>query len=382
MTKAQAIRIFSAFTVLFCLPLLADAATLQAKVVQIDSGNTLVVTNINRPLRIRLKAVAPPESGQAFSEVAREHLKALVLDKPVMVVYTHLADGYLEAKIILDGIDIGSQMLRDGVAWYDRASDHELSESDRELYKQCEQAARNEKRGIWQDPAAVAPWEFRRIQQDKLNGIIAEPSFRQSQARKLRANQSLSNDDLLGGVIGPGSIAGKPDFKPISANGTPGRWTKYESVTEHFSVLFPSDGLEALYSVLDTEGKAVPFHYLAGHSAEEIYLLLSTKGSNGKYTDASAADDAVSGFISAMNHGIEKVGSSALITTVPVRDLKVNGYSGRQYKLSSENLSGVIRVLSRQVGDQRELFMLCVLTRPGSASAREQFLNSFMIIGN
>lgn len=382
MTKAHAKRIFSAFTVLLCLPLLAGAATLQAKVVQVDSGSTLVVTNINRPLRVRLKAVVPPESGQAFSDAAREHLKALVLDKPVMVVYTHLADGYLEAKILLNGIDIGAQMLRDGVAWYDRARDYELSESDRELYKQCEQAARNEKRGLWEDPAAVAPWEFRRIQQDKLNGIIAEPSFRQSQARKLRANQSLSNNDLLGGVIGPGSIAGKPDFKPISANGTPGRWTKYESVTEHFSVFFPSDGLEAIYSVLDGEGKAVPFHYLAGHTAEEIYLLLSTKGSNGKYTDASAADEAVSGFIGAMNRGIEKAGSSALITTVPVRDLKVNGYSGRQYRLSNENISGVIRVLSRQVGDQRELFMLCVLTRAGSASAGAQFLNSFTIIGN
>jgi endonuclease YncB( thermonuclease family) len=380
-TTARAKRVFFAFTLLLCLPLLAGAATLQAKVVQVDSGNTLVVTNTNRPLRIRLKGVVPPESGQAFSDAAREHLKALVLDKPVVVVYTHLADGYLDAKILLNGIDIGAQMLRDGVAWYDRARDHELSESDRELYKQCEQAARNEKRGIWQDPAAVAPWEFRRIQQDKLNGIIAEPSFRQSQARRLRANQSLSNNDLLG-VIGPGSIAGKPDFKPISANGTPGRWTKYESVTEHFSVLFPSDGLEAIYSVLDGEGKAVPFHYLAGHSDEEVYLLLSTKGSNGKYTDASAADEAVSGFIGAMNRGIENAGSGALITTVPVRDLKVNGYSGRQYRLSNADLSGVVRVLSRQVGDQRELFMLCVLTRNGSASAGEQFLNSFTIIGN
>jgi endonuclease YncB( thermonuclease family) len=380
-TKTHAVKIFAAITVMLCLPLLTCAATLQAKVVEVESGNTLVVTNINRPLRIRLKAVVPPEVGQPFSEAAREHLKALVLDKAVAVEYTHLADGYLEAKVILNGIDIGSQMLRDGVAWYDHASDYELRESDRNLYAQCEQAARNEKRGLWQDQSPVAPWEFRRVQLAKLNGIVTDPSFRQSQSRKLRANQSLSNDDLLGAMMGPGPMSGQPNFKQI-ANGAPGRWTRYESVADHFSVLIPSNGAEATSSALDTEGNAIPFHYLAANDDQALYLLMSSKGANGKYTDASAADETVKGFVGGLNHGFERAGLNITVTIKPQRELKLSGYAGRQYSLSGQGFSGVVRVFSKQLGNEREFFMLCVLTRPGSESSGDQFLNSFKINGN
>src|SRR5512144_2312538 len=113
------IKLLTAFAVLTCSSAVATAATLQAKVLEVRTGNTLVVSNINRSVRVRLKSVAPPEAEQPFSEAARDHLKALVLDQTVTVDYTHLVDGYLEAKVLLNGIDIGSQMLRDGVAWYD-----------------------------------------------------------------------------------------------------------------------------------------------------------------------------------------------------------------------------------------------------------------------
>ena len=381
MSKTPAFKNFAAIGVLLCLPLLVRAATLQAKVVEVESGNTLIVNSINRALRIRLEAVAPPEINQPFSEASREHLKALVIDKVVAVEYSHLADGYVYARVILDGIDIGSQMLRDGVAWYDHAGDHGLKETDRNLYAQCEQAARVEKRGLWGEQSPVAPWEYRRAQIARLNGIVSTPSFRQSQAR--RANKtSLSNDDVMGSMIGPGSIAGQPNFKRITANGAPGRWTRFESVTEHFSVLFPSDGLEVTYSPVDSEGKSVPFHYLAGHSDQTVYMLLSTRGSNAKHTDASAADKAVHEFVGGVNNSFKQAGSYDIVTAKPNRDIRLSGYAGKQYSLTSQTLSGVIRVFSRQVGDERELFMLIVLNSPGSESLANQFMNSFKISGN
>ena len=381
MTRTSTVKTLAAITVFLCLPLLAHATTLQARVIEVESGNTLVVNSINRALRIRLKAVAPPEVNQPFSEAAREHLKTLVIDKVVAVEYTHLADGYLYARVMFDGVDIGSQMLRDGVAWYDRADDHGLKEIDRNLYAQCEQAARDEKRGLWQEQSPVAPWEYRRAQLARLNGIVNTPSFRQLQAR--RANKaSLSNDDLMGSMIGPGSIAGQPNFKRITANGTPGRWTRFESVTEHFSVLFPSDGLEAKSATLDAEGKTVPFHYLVGHVDQTVYMLLSTRGSDANHTDASAADQAVREFVAGVNDSFGRVGSNDIVTAKPIRDLRLSGYSGKQYSLTGQTLSGVIRVLFRRLGDERELFMLVVLTAPGSDPSASQFLNSFKISGN
>src|SRR5213593_3542790 len=140
--KNSTVRRFTiAVCALVCSSVAVAAATLRAKVIEVQSGNTVVVTSINRPLRVRLKAVAPPEVGQPFSAAAREHLEALILNKAVAVEYTGLAGDYLEARIIVDGIDIGSQMLRDGVAWYDRKSDYGLTDADRDLYASCEEAA-------------------------------------------------------------------------------------------------------------------------------------------------------------------------------------------------------------------------------------------------
>src|SRR5262245_47624955 len=191
------IRLFAAISVLICCAAVADAATLQAKVVEVKSGNTLVVSNTSRSVRVRLKSVAPPEAGQPFFDAARDHLKALVLDQAVTVEYTHLVDGYLEARVFLNGLDIGSQMLRDGVAWFDHSTNYGLKDSDRDLYAQCEQAARAEKRGLWQDAAPVAPWEYRRIQQEKLEQMAAEnrPSLR---SKLRREKTSFSNGDVMG----------------------------------------------------------------------------------------------------------------------------------------------------------------------------------------
>ena len=149
----------------------ASATTLQAKVVEVRSGNVIIVNNINRPVSVRLKAIDPPEVGQPFNDVARDHLKDLLLEKTVTVEATHFVDNYLEARVFLNNIDIGSQMLRDGVAWYDHASDYELNQAVRDLYAQCEAAARAEKRGLWQDAAALSPWEYRRLRTERLKAI-------------------------------------------------------------------------------------------------------------------------------------------------------------------------------------------------------------------
>jgi endonuclease YncB( thermonuclease family) len=371
--------------IVWALP--AGAATLQAKVSEVQSGDVLVVSNIKRPVRIKLKAIAAPVNGQPFSDIALEHLKMLVLDREVIVDYTHLADGYLLAKVIRDGIDIGAQMIRDGVAWYDRAKGFELREADRDLYAQCELAARNEKRGLWQDGSAVAPWEFRQAQLAMATPSIrvnsradSDPFARERPIRRSGNSSALSSDDLLVATVGPGSLAGNPILRRISTNGTPGRWTRFESANGHFSVLFPSDGVEVTYTVLDAHGKAAAAQYLAGGDYGTMYLLMSMKGDKGIETDASAVADTIKGFVAGINRQLHQAGFA--VTAKPSRELTINGYSGRQFVLNSELFSGTARVVSKQIGDQREVFMLCVLNAPGIEPSGAQFLNSFKISGN
>src|SRR5258705_1515847 len=115
-------RILIIVATLICTSVVARAVTIQAKVIEVQAGNILVVSNTNRSVRVRLKSVVPPEAGQPFSDTARDHLKALVFDKTVTVEYTHLADGYLEAQVLINRIDMGSQMLVTGLRWYDRTT--------------------------------------------------------------------------------------------------------------------------------------------------------------------------------------------------------------------------------------------------------------------
>ena len=71
-----------------------------------------------------------PEKDQAYAEEARQHLSDLILNKVVVVEYTGLGDNALiVGKVFLKETDVGAQMIRDGVAWYDRSFDSMLSEA-------------------------------------------------------------------------------------------------------------------------------------------------------------------------------------------------------------------------------------------------------------
>jgi len=358
------------------LPALGRAATLQAQVDEVRSGDRIVVSNTKRPLLIKLKAIAPPATGQPFSDEAREHLSALILNKTVSVEYSQLAEGWLVARVICNGVDVGAQMIRDGVAWYDRSNEHSLSESDRTVYAESEQAARNERRGLWGQQDPVSPWQFREPARASVN---PDPILPITKPRAPRVNRSgLSNHDLMGSYLGPGSIAGQPTVRQLFVDGTPGRWRRFESAAKDFSILAPGDGTEAVYSVLDDHGKAVELRYIMGVSDQALFILLSTKGPDNNANDASVAAEAVKGLLMGIN-GRRRPEQGPGIEAIPGRVVKQGGYTGRQYSLSGGPGLGIVRVLSKRIGDQRKLFVLCVLNGPSGESQGTEFFNSLRI---
>ena len=143
----------------------ARASTLTGKVIEINDGDEITIFNMNRPVRIRLVGIDAPEKDQAFGEIAKQHLADLVFDKFVFVEYTGIGlHTDLIGRVLLNGADINAQMIRDGVAWYAPQLSH-LSDAQQEIYSKSEEAARNEKRGLWQSDGAVAPWEFVKAQE-------------------------------------------------------------------------------------------------------------------------------------------------------------------------------------------------------------------------
>lgn len=375
-------KLLTGLCVLMCATVAARAATLQAKVLEVRTGNTLVVSNTNRSVRVRLKSVAPPEAGQPFSNEAREHLIKLVLDQTVVVEYTHLIDGYLEARVFLNGVDVGSQMLRDGAVWYDHASEYELNDAARELYAECERAARAEKRGLWQQASPQAPWEFRRIEKEKLDLIASTRYGTLPKSSRSTHKELLSSSDLMGAFMGgSASGSGLSGLRPIVENGSFERWTSYESPLAHFSVMVPSNGRQGSGVSSDQHGLPVAFDIVAAGSERAFLVLVSGKGANENNTDASAIDKSIRELIGGMNQASAQHGHGPgdLISLKPVRDLKLSGYAGRQYNLTSEWFSGTARVYTKRMGNERQIFLLYALARPGGESVASQFLNSFKI---
>jgi len=362
------------------LPALVCAVTLQAQVSEVRSGDRIVVSNINRPLLVKLKGIAPPEKGQPFTNEARERLSALILNKTVSIEYSQLEKNWLVAKVTCNGLDIGAQMIRDGVAWYDRANEWGLNEADRLIYAKSEEMARNERRGLWQADQPVSPWQYRESQVIQVvRPISPPPPAPLRQARRENA-PSLSSYDLVGSTIGPGSIAGQPIYKAIFADGVPDSWRRFESPGKDFSILAPGDGTAITYSILDNRGQAVEFHYLVGTVKQTLYGLLSTVAPNDRYTDASVATEAVEGLLHGFNGGNRGERPFA-IEAEGVREIQQTGYVGRQYRLRGGPISGLVRVLSKRIGDQRKLFVLFVLNGPSGDSDGSEFIGSFRIKG-
>jgi endonuclease YncB( thermonuclease family) len=70
------------------------------------------------------------------------------------------------AIIMLDGVDINLQQVRDGLAWVYEKYIGENSLDVQARYRQAETEAKNQRRGLWSDPEPMPPWEWRKIQKE------------------------------------------------------------------------------------------------------------------------------------------------------------------------------------------------------------------------
>lgn len=379
MTLPHVIRILF----LLALPLAVfssgSAASLQGRVTEVVDGQSFTLVSQKLPVKIRLIAVAVPEGEQSYAGSARQHLADLILNKFVVVRYSALQGTFLIGQVLLGDMDVGAQMIRDGVGWYNKADERMLSELERQVYAQSQEAAHRERRGLWQEESPVAPWNFQTARLANPNTSVTPLSSSSSltpSARKTKP-RGLSNEDLMSGMLQPGSMGGNSEGRPLFADASPGSWHTYQPADRHFSILAPGNAIEFDGPILDDSGQTRNLHSVIGKSDGNLYILVWTKGPNGTATDESAAADIAKGLMAGFESASERTGIHATMT--PGRNLKLNGYSGRRYVLTAGPVSGELRVLSKQVGDTREVFMLYVLNGPNSETTDAEFFNSFKI---
>jgi endonuclease YncB( thermonuclease family) len=147
---------------------------LRGTVFAINDGDTLTILDSSRAEhRIRLAAIDAPERGQPFARSARESLSSMALGKVANVEWSGRDRyGRIVGKVMLpdpacatrtcpDNFDAGLAQLRGGMAWWYRRYADEQSADDRRAYEEAEREAREQRSGLFSEPAPVPPWDWR-----------------------------------------------------------------------------------------------------------------------------------------------------------------------------------------------------------------------------
>lgn len=150
---------------------IAPAESFAGRVVGVLDGDTIDVLREGRAVRVRLHGIDSPERGQPFGTRARQYAAGLAFGKMVTVaVVDRDRYGRLVGRVALPGGRLLShELLAAGYAWWYR----EYAPGEPRL-AELEGRARREKRGLWSDPNAVAPWLWRRGERRPSAGAPAE----------------------------------------------------------------------------------------------------------------------------------------------------------------------------------------------------------------
>lgn len=162
--------------VLFAIPLLllclfAQAETLTGRVIGITDGDTLTVLDANnQQFKIRLAGIdAPetsksyhhPERGQAFGERSKQNLSKLAFGKMAIIDWKKKHRERLVGKVMVNGVDISLEQIKNGMAWWYEKYRKEQTSSDQQTYFDAQELARDRKVGLWRDDFPTPPWQWR-----------------------------------------------------------------------------------------------------------------------------------------------------------------------------------------------------------------------------
>ena len=149
-----------------CIQAAAASETITGRVVGVADGDTLTVLDGSKQQhKIRVEGVDAPEARQPFGDRSRQSLRDLALGRDAIAFCTKL-DRYERqvCRVTVDGVDVGLAQIRRGMAWHFKRYENEQRPEDRRAYADAEVEARSERRGLWRDPAPVAPWDWRAAQ--------------------------------------------------------------------------------------------------------------------------------------------------------------------------------------------------------------------------
>jgi len=262
-------------------------------------------------------------------------------------------------------------MIRDGAAWF-APQVSRLTDVEQEIYSRSEQAARSERRGLWQVDGAIAPWEFVKAQEMKSKqGTKVEPAAIQ-EIKRSRATAELTNLNLRrtgqAAVARPSSSAladgiSDPALADIPINNP---WHRFQPDGENVSVLIPAGGKQFSEEIPFGDQRITANGYVS-RDGETAYMLFWMKGPHESETDAYVVQSTINGMLAGMN--CERTSQ---------RIVSYAGYYGREFDLSACRVPTTVRLYTRVIGDQRQLYFAAAIFKEPDENA-SKFLKSFSV---
>ncbi|MGE4559577.1 MAG: thermonuclease family protein [Desulfobulbus sp.] len=130
------------------------------KVVNVYDGDSITLLSKGKKLRVSLYGIDAPELKQEHGKKARDFLDSFIKDENVEATpIGKLRKGRMTGTLLLGDDNINELMILNGNAWVDRKA---CSEEFCTTWIKMEEAAKATRKGLWKDPGAIPPWEFRK----------------------------------------------------------------------------------------------------------------------------------------------------------------------------------------------------------------------------
>jgi micrococcal nuclease len=127
---------------------------------KVIDGDSLLISSGTRRIEVRLYGLDAPEYRQPFCEEAKNYVGMWGGGQEVKILPEY-ADSYgRTVAVIVKGEKVlNNDIIQAGLAWvYPRY----CQKTECEAWLSAEKTARNQKKGLWADSKAVAPWKWKR----------------------------------------------------------------------------------------------------------------------------------------------------------------------------------------------------------------------------
>lgn len=125
-------------------------------IIRVIDGDTYVFQTEEGSFKVRMLGIDSPENDQPYSRQSKEFLTRYLNRAAITRVTGTDRYGRMVGTLIVDGADINLLEVRQGYAWHYKKYLKDAA------YARAEQDARQKKVGIWSQPEAVEPWNWRK----------------------------------------------------------------------------------------------------------------------------------------------------------------------------------------------------------------------------